>query len=235
LLAELGYPLSTSARILDLGCGNGDDVRGYIDLGYDAFGCDLQFKDGPHLASLATSQRLRLIASDPYHLPFENESFELVLSEQVFDHVQDYDSTLAELKRVLCPGGVSLHIFPPRYTIIEPHVHIPLATLVQCHTWILVWTTLGIRQTGQETATARQAALDETAYLKSSTNYLSTKEIINHVAQHFEEHRWCELEALRYSSQSKYYPVLRHIPLIRSLLSNFGMRVLFVRKSTRSP
>ncbi len=119
LLADLGHALPTPSRICDLGCGNGNGVQEYVDLGHDAYGCDLQFKEGPLVDDLERSGRLRRITLEPYALPFEDGTFDFVFSEYVLEHVQDHDELLAEIQRVLRPGGVSLHVFAPRYSLLE--------------------------------------------------------------------------------------------------------------------
>ncbi len=46
---------------------------------------------------------------DLMHLTYEDESFDLVLTSETLEHVPDLNKALAEIHRVLVPGG--LHIF----------------------------------------------------------------------------------------------------------------------------
>ncbi|MFY9556309.1 MAG: class I SAM-dependent methyltransferase [Blastocatellia bacterium] len=48
-------------------------------------------------------------------VPFEDNSFDAVLCYDVFEHVQDPEKTLAEVYRVLKPGGLFLTVFPPYF------------------------------------------------------------------------------------------------------------------------
>ena len=48
-------------------------------------------------------------------LPFENETFDCVLSTAVLEHVSDLPAALRECRRVLRPGGLALHFFGPLY------------------------------------------------------------------------------------------------------------------------
>jgi SAM-dependent methyltransferase len=48
-------------------------------------------------------------------LPFEDESFDLILSYDVFEHVQNLPDVLRECHRVLKPGGRLCALFPPYY------------------------------------------------------------------------------------------------------------------------
>lgn len=63
-------------------------------------------------------------------MPFENESFDVVISTEVLEHVPDPDAYLAEVKRVLKPGGMffftvpflmSLHEVPHDYYRYTPY------------------------------------------------------------------------------------------------------------------
>src|SRR5258707_14077139 len=46
------------------------------------------------------------VATEAEELPFEDESFDLVLGHAVLHHIPDLDRAFAEFKRVLRPGGV---------------------------------------------------------------------------------------------------------------------------------
>ena len=91
-----GFVLPDGARVLDLGCGNGSGVAALLALGYEAVGCDLRLrKSGPHRDRLYREGRLRVMES-PRRLPFDDETFDGVFSQNVLEHVQDYEATLSE-------------------------------------------------------------------------------------------------------------------------------------------
>jgi ubiquinone/menaquinone biosynthesis C-methylase UbiE len=48
------------------------------------------------------------IIGDVEALPFDDDSFDLVLANYMLYHVPDLDQAIAELRRVLCPGGTLL-------------------------------------------------------------------------------------------------------------------------------
>lgn len=61
-------------------------------------------------------------------LPYEAGMFDAVISNHVIEHVGDEDAQrahLAELHRVLKPGGVGYLATPNRWQLIEPHFHLP--------------------------------------------------------------------------------------------------------------
>ncbi len=55
-------------------------------------------------------------------LPFEDESFDGIISYDVFEHVKSVRNTLSECKRILRPGGALFTVFPSYYTIGESHL-----------------------------------------------------------------------------------------------------------------
>ena len=110
------------ARILDYGCGSGEIVADLRAHGFEAFGCDV-FYDGGNFARLP--EATPYISSMDSRIPFDDGSFDLVLSNSVLEHVSDLAAVVAETARVLRPRGTALHVFPDRGTWWEGHVSMP--------------------------------------------------------------------------------------------------------------
>ena len=53
-----------------------------------------------------------MVPADIQHLPFDNNSFDLIVCAHVLEHVQDDREALRELERVLRPGGSALVMVP---------------------------------------------------------------------------------------------------------------------------
>jgi len=92
-------------RILDAGCGSGPLAAELVARGADVTG----FDGSPAMIDLA---RRRLGATVPLTvhdlaepLPYEDESFDVVVASLVLHYLEDWDGPLAELRRVLRPGG----------------------------------------------------------------------------------------------------------------------------------
>ena len=179
ILRDQGVPIMGSTKVLDLGCGAGKLVQAAREQGYDFHGCGLGLRDA-HTdadARLVDEGILRDIERNPYHLPFDDRTFDVVISDQVFEHVMDYPTTLREVHRVMKPGGAFLHIFPPRYMPIEPHVLVPLGTMLRQRWWLKTWAMVGIRNEFQTRMSAQEACEANHTYLTSHTNYLTKRQL----------------------------------------------------------
>jgi SAM-dependent methyltransferase len=135
---HLGANIPPGARILDFGCGVGDTVKLLLDLGYDAVGIDVReywgadheiyWKTGP-LPDEAVCRRLSLVPLSDYRLPYPDHSIDFCFSDQVFEHVFDYETPFRELARVLKTGAVSVHRFPGPNRLMEEHLRLPFPRL----------------------------------------------------------------------------------------------------------
>jgi SAM-dependent methyltransferase len=60
-------------------------------------------------------------AFDARALPFEDESFDVVFSSCAFEHINELDVALAEMQRVLRPGGALVTLFAPIWSYAVGH------------------------------------------------------------------------------------------------------------------
>jgi SAM-dependent methyltransferase len=228
MFADAGFNVPHDARILDLGCGNGNIVAEYRRAGYQAFGCDFAFKPGPHVDELARKNYIRLIdRGGDYRLPFDNREFDFVVSDQVFEHVQNYAETLAEHRRVMKTSGAGLHFIPSRYAPVEGHVFVPFATMLQDYWWLRLWSQLGIRTKAQRGMSAEECARRNEQYLKTSTNYLTKQQMSREFGRHFAEVRYVEDLFLKYSRRARrLHDLSTLIPAIPDIYSALRSRVV---------
>lgn len=90
-----------SPRILDAGSGTGVNLADYAVVGV-AVGVELDYE-----AALLSCQRgnSRVAVGDLCRLPFDDASFDLVISTDVIEHIPDDWTALREMHRVLTPRG----------------------------------------------------------------------------------------------------------------------------------
>lgn len=94
--------LAGATRVLDVGCGDGQVSRLATKLGVEVTGVDPTWncvrvahaRGGASFARAAAAQ-----------LPFADARFDAVVACLVFEHIRDVDSAIAEVARVLQPGG----------------------------------------------------------------------------------------------------------------------------------
>lgn len=105
--ADVGVIASSGASVLDVGCGPGHLTRRLEALGLDATGIDLD----PAMIERAAARGPRdgatgrYLAADVAALPFEDGTFDVVVSTLSMHHWADAEDGLAEIGRVVRPGG----------------------------------------------------------------------------------------------------------------------------------
>ncbi len=96
-------------RVLDAGCGEGVLAFLMAQKGAHVVGCDISEPNIVECQRLALEQGLHTIefrVADSEHLPFEDDSFDLVVSSHVLEHLPDFDQGLREAMRVTSKHAV---------------------------------------------------------------------------------------------------------------------------------
>ena len=124
-----------AGRLLDLGCGIGHSY--HLLAPRETIGVDIS-------PEALQGQERETVIADMRDLPFEDGYFASVLSVQSLEHVPDPERAVAEVARVLRPGGTAMFVTPNRLTlgrpdeIIDPYHfrefdHAELASLCEEH------------------------------------------------------------------------------------------------------
>ncbi|MYM32549.1 methyltransferase domain-containing protein [Duganella sp. CY15W] len=126
--AERHHIASQGAKVLDFGCGRGQFVGYLRQHGLRAYGIEVDAKliQAGQVLSASFQDELPLLSlvSGEGHLPFPDGYFDMIVANQVFEHVSHLEEVAAEIGRLLRPGGILLTLYPARFTLVEPHYHL---------------------------------------------------------------------------------------------------------------
>ncbi len=172
-------------RVLDAGCGLGYGSAMLAERSPASLvGLDLS-AEALERARQELGEAVQLVTGDIRELPFESDSFDLVVCFEVIEHVERQERALAELRRVLAPQGTLLISSPNRevYTPGNPHhVHeyVPSefrstleeqfehVTLYRQHPWLA---TAILREGGGAGLVSLQAATPDAAHVEGRETY----------------------------------------------------------------
>ena len=188
-------------RVLDVGCGDGMlliYVSGALQacwpsLSFELYGFDVGdhglqapsfFRDAllrleAAAPTVSWRDRLSLISeNDPW--PYGAGFFDVVVSNQVLEHVRNQPLFFSELSRVMRPHGFSAHLYPSRHCLVEPHLHVPLAHRIRdielLDAWLRFWSKIGVSSYDGWARARRdlQLSLDNTleTYAREHTGFL---------------------------------------------------------------
>lgn len=104
-------------RVLEDGCGVGQYLARIERLAKQAVGVELEFDR----AEIAHKNATQLTCSSAEMLPFPVNTFDLLLSHEVLEHVHNDRQAVAEMVRVLKPGGRIILFVPNRGYPFETH------------------------------------------------------------------------------------------------------------------
>lgn len=208
LAAELraSTPNGGKPRILDAGCGSGQlllalhrHLPTLLGLGVDLAGFDVSdvrvqksdFFEGTRrlLDENAPDRKWRdvlALIDTKSAWPYDDESFDAVVSNQVLEHVSDLDAFLSQLARVLRPGGVSVNLFPVRSLVVEGHVGAPLAHRIASDDvrrgYLATFARVGLSRVGPMRRVQGQDFRDfgetRSEYVATQTSYRSFRELV---------------------------------------------------------
>ena len=94
--------MTGDSRVLEVGCGSGEMAERIDALpGVSLVATD--YSDDS--VDLTAARGVDARQADICYLPFDPDSFDVVYAGWMLDHVRDIDRALAEVRRVLRPGG----------------------------------------------------------------------------------------------------------------------------------
>ena len=106
-----------AGRAIDVGPGPGGNAAVLRDLGWQVTGVELTHTG----ALLCASRGVPVVRGDATRLPVANASVDLVMSTDVWEHVEDHEAVARESFRVLRPGGRLLVAVPADMVLWSGH------------------------------------------------------------------------------------------------------------------
>ena len=101
------YSIKPNHKLLEVGCGRGDFLRGFIRSGIDCHGVD----QSDTAKKICPEADIRL-ADLEEKIPYEDNFFDVIYSKSVIEHFYYPDHLFTEIHRVLKPGGLVISLTP---------------------------------------------------------------------------------------------------------------------------
>lgn len=102
------YSVRADDTMLDVGCGGGASLLEAIALGATAYGIEAD----PNVKPIAAALGLNIHFGNLQDRPFPEQTFDLIVMNQVIEHLPDPDEGLRKLSERLAPNGRMLLVFP---------------------------------------------------------------------------------------------------------------------------
>jgi SAM-dependent methyltransferase len=221
-------------KILDFGCGAGNLVRELISLDYEAFGCDIDiFWKQIRRNGVDVFYQIKL---DPYTIPFDNETFDIITSTSVLEHAQNKEEIFYEVKRVLKPGGFAIHLFPGKYYLpYETHLKVPFANYFwpYCPGWYFsLWAIIGIRNEYQKEKNWKKVVELNLNYYRHKLSYYNRSYYKNLSLKVFGNYEFPMFFYIK-NAPGNFSRISRHLPFPKLwgwVSGNFRMDMLVTEK-----
>ena len=102
------YEMQQGQKILDLGCGRGEFLRGFIRSGLQGYGVD----QSTRARDICPEAVIKTADLENEALPFEDNTFDYIYSKSVLEHFYYPENLVLEIHRVLKPGGKVITLVP---------------------------------------------------------------------------------------------------------------------------
>lgn len=207
-------------RSLDFGCGAATVVSAARHEGLDVYGTDVFYAANKNRQIVEQKGLLGTIITEIKNgrTVFPDEHFDVIVNNQVLEHVEDLDQTLKELKRILKRGGTLLSLFPSKEVWWEGHRKLfflhwfapgnPLRVY-----YAYFWRILG-KGGFKGDKTPMEWARYSCQWIDKFTFYRPQKEIISLFAQYFNELSYLENDYLLFRLKHEHpnlYPSIKRL------------------------
>lgn len=118
IAALCGDAIRGAERVADVGAGTGiikNELEVITERHIVGFDIDMSFVVRPE----------RMVGADALRLPVDDGTFDFVVLNHVYEHVENQAGLFRELHRVLAPGGEAYVSAGNRLAVLEPHYRLP--------------------------------------------------------------------------------------------------------------
>ena len=109
------YNIQKKNNLLELGCGRGEFLKGFSDIGVECYGVDLS-DYAKKICPSAHISKVNLVSEE---LPFQENFFDFIYSKSFVEHFYHPEKIFEESYRVLKPGGKLITLTPDWETIYK--------------------------------------------------------------------------------------------------------------------
>ena len=115
-----------SIKILDWGCGKGELIDYLNENNFNCVGVEIsELKIQSNIPSKNNNIKKIFLINSDNKTEFESNYFDVIITNQVIEHMSNKNSFLFEVNRILKKGGISYNILPAKYRINEVHLKMP--------------------------------------------------------------------------------------------------------------
>jgi SAM-dependent methyltransferase len=102
------FQMKANQIFLEVGCGRGEFLSGFLKLGLNCYGTDLSEEAKKYMPNIDISR----CNVEKELLPYSDNFFDIIYSKSLLEHLREPENFLKEARRILKPGGLILTLVP---------------------------------------------------------------------------------------------------------------------------
>lgn len=222
-------------RVLEVGCGEGGNLKPFLDMGCDSVGVDLNAQQIERArifyADHEHQDKAQFIAADIYDLdPAQLGTFDFIFLRDVIEHIVDQNRFMGYIRQYLKPDGRIFLGFPPWYMPFGGHQQVCHSRILSKVPYFHLLPTSLYRSVLQAFGES-QPVIDELLYIKSTGISIETlrKIIADNDYAIDREQLWLinpNYEVKFGLQKRKQLGVISALPFVRNFLTSCGYYVI---------